>query len=705
MQRMDRQGRVMLRVRVADPAKRDAVMAKLSALGFRTVATSRLSPALVEGYLPVSAVRSAAGVPGVRALIAQPKPMKNAGSVQSQAVALQKADLAQANGYDGTGIKIGVMSDSYDACGTDCPTTAADDIASGDLPAAGVTVLEEIAEGPGSDEGRAMLQLVHDVAPGSALGFASAFNGELDFANNILALRSKFGADLIVDDVFYFDEPYFSDGILAQAVDLVSNAGAAYFSSAGNNGLEAYGATYKPISFADAVAAEARGATNIKFEQIPAAVRPQSFHNFGTNAAPVLGNPITTAGTNILDLQWDEPFNLDKVATDYDFYVFDKDGNYIDPSDPNAPAQYTQDDNLATDQPYELAQLGATTVEGGSGVGNYQIVVGKVNNGPANRIRYVVLNGLAPSKYQTGASSFGHSTARGGMGVGAIYYALPDRPEGFSSPGPTTILFDTRGNRRRIPQIRFSPEIAAADGVDNTFFGFDADGDGYPNFFGTSAAAPDAAAVAALVLQAAGGPGTLRPTQLYNVLQSTATPVSYPNDPRKAYADAGPVTLRLNGDWTRWRNYFRLSADAGAATPIKSVSLDLTGTGFVFLSQSRFLVEDPSGPQRADITPTLSPDSTKLTLTFRQGSFPPGTSFYFGTGATSTARVSTQNHPYSFVGAKLSVTTEGGTTRSGTVKSTGVPQAVNAFTGAGLVNADAATRAVAPSGAKKLVRN
>src|SRR5205814_10195131 len=52
--------------------------------------------------------------------------------------------------------------------------------------------------------------------------------------------------------------------------------------------------------------------------------------------------------------------------------------------------------------------------------------------------------------------------------------------------------FDSRANK---------PEIMAPNGVDNTFFGWDYDGDGFPNFFGTSAAAPNAAGVAALLLQ------------------------------------------------------------------------------------------------------------------------------------------------------------------------------------------------------------
>ena len=94
-------------------------------------------------------------------------------------------------------------------------------------PAAGVVVL---AEQPDCsvrgvcDEGRAMLQIVHDVAPGATLVFHTGVGGQPGLAAAILALADA-GADVIVDDLYGSFEPMFQDGIVAQAVDQVVRRG------------------------------------------------------------------------------------------------------------------------------------------------------------------------------------------------------------------------------------------------------------------------------------------------------------------------------------------------------------------------------------------------------------------------------------------------------------------------------------------------
>ena len=193
---------------------------------------------------------------------------------------------------------------------------------SGDLPGAGnptgrerpVVVLEDSPGG--TDEGRAMLQIVHDVAPRARLGFATANGGEVNFANNIRALagfqdapnaQPGFEADIIVDDVIYLAEPFFQDGIVAQAVDEVAAAGVSYFSSAGNRpATQAYDSKLRIVPGVPAVWQN----TNLDFSAVDPALYAGGFHDFDpAGGARDIAQTIQFDPGSPIVFQWNEPFD------------------------------------------------------------------------------------------------------------------------------------------------------------------------------------------------------------------------------------------------------------------------------------------------------------------------------------------------------------------------------------------------------------
>src|SRR5262249_49769711 len=221
----------------------------------------------------------------------------------SQGVATMHADKLNDIGLTGKGVTIGALSDSYDK-NPGTKIHAAQDIKSGDLPGKGnpfghtqpVVVIDEDPAN-GTDEGRALLQIIHDVAPDAKLCYATAFPGEVQFAVNILKLADPKGpckANVIDDDVGYSNEPFFSDGAIALAVDQVKADGVAYFSSAGNDNSGNYSATFNPISDG---AARANFAGNLVLGNVPTELTAGGWHNFGSNPNGSLALPIFASPT------------------------------------------------------------------------------------------------------------------------------------------------------------------------------------------------------------------------------------------------------------------------------------------------------------------------------------------------------------------------------------------------------------------------
>jgi subtilase family protein len=439
--------------------------------------------------------------------------MTKTGSVDSQGDAAMRSDLARTLfGVDGTGVTIGTLSDSFDCLGE-----AAAGVASGDLPA-GITVL---AEGPcpeSSDEGRGMMELIHDVAPGAAQAFHTAVNGQADFAQGIIDLANA-GAKFINDDIGYPDEPFFQDGIITQAIDQVKAMGVAYFSAAGNVGRQSYESAFRPSGqFAD-----------IGFG-------PEELHDFDPGTGVDICQQITIPEeeTLILSFQWDQPFfsvsGAPGSASDMDIVLANAACDTVLESSAEA--------NIGGD-PVEVFSFTnfSFTNPAGSSVTTFNLVILKFV-GPNPDLMKTVNSGSGSfAEFDTASgTSVDHSNALGGLGVGAAFYqqtpefgTSPPVIEDFSSAGGTPILFDIAGNRLSTPEIREQPDITAPDGTDTTFFGgSDVEDNGFPNFFGTSAAAPHAAAVAALMKDL---DDSLSPDAIYEALKTTAIDMDDPSTP------------------------------------------------------------------------------------------------------------------------------------------------------------------------------
>ena len=458
---------------------------------------------VVSGRLPISSIDK---LPECNYLnIAQPSlAINNAGTVTSQGDAAMESDIARTSfGVDGTGVTVGALSDSYN-----CLAGAAADIASGDLPSLGVTVLDDSAC-PGTDEGRAMLQIIHDVAPGAALSFHTAFLGIANFAQGIIDLADA-GANVIVDDVIFFAEPMFQDGIIAQAVDTVEARGVAYFSSAGNQSRQSYEDDFRGGQFVtiDAVNFEA--------------------HDFDSGALTDTFQKITIpqGGQILLTLQWDSPSaSAGGLGSPNDVDIFLVD----DP--PTTVIASSTGNNTGLD-PVEILFF-----QNSGPATKFNLVIVKAQGANPGTIKYVRFRNSTPDEFDTlSSTTFGHANAQGAEAVGAAFWAdtpafgtNPPVVEFFSSAGGTPILFDLAGNRLPSPEIRNKPGIVGPDGGSNTFFGSpDVDGDGFRDFFGTSASAPHVAGLAALMLQE--NPGLL-PVDIFSALESTAVDMDDPDTP------------------------------------------------------------------------------------------------------------------------------------------------------------------------------
>jgi len=325
--RIDEDGRVQVYIK-AKPAT-SALLEQIETLGGKIDGQGL---GVIQAWVPITALEVLAALPEVQYISPPNYGHPNVGSVTTQGDTILKASNArQQFGLTGQGVRIGVISDGLKGL--------EESIASGDLPPTtfhcqaqtiilrentGCLPGEKLVETSGgitgdsarSDEdlafgaeGTAMLEIIHDLAPGAELWFA---NGETAVDLEIQARALTANVDVVVSDIVFFG--FFPNGQntvaqgATQIINNPSNRSRAFFQSVGNHANSHYAGLYTGSGFVTAF-----GEDHL-FSAI-------SGETTGPNT-PFNSNKITLPafGSVAVFLSWNDPAGAS--TNDYDLLLF-----------------------------------------------------------------------------------------------------------------------------------------------------------------------------------------------------------------------------------------------------------------------------------------------------------------------------------------------------------------------------------------------
>jgi hypothetical protein len=325
----------------------------------------------------------------------------------------------------------------------------------------------------------------------------------------------------------------------------------AYFAAAGNDANASYENTAPSFATLSTSGATS-GEYLLNFDTSEATT---------TTALPVTIDPLKPGQLTAIVVEWDQPYvtgaphsggatsRIDVCVTgaDTEYTIQDYDGNMATCTGPNAagvdPVQILIIANPAsagTSTPKETLNLMIGLADGTAAPGRIKVAV------ETDGQKDPPITQFATPSAVNSATLQGHPGAAGAVAVGAAFYfetpacgTSPTVIERYSSWGGVPILFDSTGVRLATSTTRQKPDVVGPDGGNDTFLGFllasssitGPDGQldttiaacqndaSYPNFFGTSAATPHVAGIAALILQAN---VAATPTQIASALRTSA---------------------------------------------------------------------------------------------------------------------------------------------------------------------------------------
>lgn len=394
---------------------------------------------IIVGWVDINNLQNLASNNNVRFVKTVVPPKVNMGSKITEGVVAQNADKVLSKfKQSGAGMKIGVISNGV--------YHIESAVTSGDLPS-DVTVLSDTQ---GGSEGVAMMEIIYDMAPSAKLYFHDCGADTVAFNSAIDDLITA-GCNIIVDDISWIGEPFFEDGTVAQHVtDVINNNNIIYLSSAGNEASRHYQGMYEATS-------------SINY-----------YHKYPLYVY------IPAGGSVDVILQWDDKFG--SSTNNYNLYLFEGNTSNIIAQSIDMQGKAGNYDPI---EGFSYKNTTSSTIVGRIAVDNYKNtaqtktleIFGYPHNGSA-----FYSNNITPAD-----SIFGHAAVPSALAVGAVNYIAPNAIRNYSSLGPTTITYPS-------VEKRIKPDICGVDGVSVT-----GAGNFGTIFYGTSAAAPHVAAVAALL--------------------------------------------------------------------------------------------------------------------------------------------------------------------------------------------------------------
>ncbi len=334
----------------------------------------------IQCMAPPEAIENIAATEGVD-LVRLPIP--SFPCVESEGLGLINATEWQAAGYNGTGIKIGILDSGF---------SGYEAFLGSELPSSVATRWASTGGAGTSTHGVTCAELVHDVAPGAGL-YLARFDGEVDWHVAAQWLIDQ-GVDVISCSIYWLGAQRDGSSPVCAPIEAARNQGILWAQVAGNSGQRHWMGSWLDTDDDD-------------------------LHEWSISPLDEANAFGLAAGSSIyISLTWDDTWG--EAENDYDLLVF-LDGVF---------ASSENDQAGGYPDPHEWVSFTAPVG------GTYRIAVVDYLTGrdctleafiTASSLEHVVSAG---SVCDTGASPYA-------LTVGAVSWEYPDELEFFSSQGPT----------------------------------------------------------------------------------------------------------------------------------------------------------------------------------------------------------------------------------------------------------------------------